>query len=142
MFHLIRRLVKALWTRICDRGWDEAVSDGRNRDDRTGADHDHVGRRLRTLEECALHKRTVRLTCPKCGHVRILDAVSLWWLFHQRRWDGTLALVGRRLCCSSCQVRGHVQRPQLMIGRDPPTGAPLPYPDAATWKRLVSRYRS
>lgn len=112
MFHLFRRSVKRLQTRICDCEWDEGVSDGRN------------------------------LTCPKCGHVRILDEVSLWWLFHQRRWDGTLALVGRRLCCSSCQVREYVQRPQLMVGRDPPTGAPLPYPDAVTRKRLVSRYRS
>ncbi len=42
---------------------------------RAGADHDHIGRRLRTLEECALHKRTLRLTCPKCGHVRVLDAL-------------------------------------------------------------------
>ncbi|MBB4617267.1 hypothetical protein [Sphingomonas abaci] len=109
---------------------------------RSGADHDHIGRRLRTLEECALHKRTLRLTCPACGHVRVLDAVALWWLFQRRGWDGTLGLVGRRLCCSACRAAGQVRRPRLAIGRDPPTGAALPYPDAATWKRLVSRYRS
>lgn len=103
---------------------------------------DHIGRRLRTLEECALHKRTLRLTCPACDHVRVLDAVALWWLFQRRGWDGTLGLVGRKLCCSVCQAAGQVRRPRLAIGRDAPTGAPLPYPDAATWKRLVSRYRS
>ena len=121
------------------------AEEGRKRgsqDSRAGADHDHIGRRLRTLEECALHKRTLRLTCPKCGHVRVFDAVALWWMFHQRGWDGTLGVVGRRLCCSACQAEGRTQRPHLVIGRDQPTGAALPYPDAATWKKLVSRYRS
>ncbi|MDQ1231478.1 hypothetical protein [Sphingomonas sp. SORGH_AS_0879] len=118
------------------------VADQGSEHGRAGPDHDHIGRRLRTLEECALHKRTLRLTCPACDHVRVLDAVALWWLFQRRGWDGTLGLVGRRLCCSVCQAEGQVRRPRLTIGRDAPTGAPLPYPDAATWKRLVSRYRS
>jgi hypothetical protein len=48
------------------------------------ADYDHVGRRLRTLEQCALYKRTLRLTCPRCGHVRVLDAVCLWWMFNRQ----------------------------------------------------------
>jgi hypothetical protein len=76
------------------------------------------------------------------GGVRVLDAVALWWLFQRRGWDGTLGLVGRRLCWPVCQAAGQVRRPRLTIGRDAPTGAPLPYPDAATWKRLVSPYRS
>ncbi|GGB40065.1 hypothetical protein GCM10011380_31890 [Sphingomonas metalli] len=107
------------------------------------AEHDHVGRRLRTLEQCALHKRTLRLTCPRCRHVRILDAVPLWWLFQRRGWDDALPAVIGRLRCSSCGGRGGAAvRPRLTVGRDPPTGAQFPYPDAASWKKLVSRYRS
>lgn len=106
------------------------------------ADYDHLGRRLRTLEECALHKRTIRLTCPECGNLRILDAVALWWMFLRRGWDMTLRAVSRRLCCSVCWAAGHMRRPRLLVDRDAPTGKALPYPDAATWKRLVSRYRS
>jgi len=109
----------------------------------SGSDYDHVGRRLRTFEQCALHKRTLRLTCPECGHTRVLDAVALWWLFHRRGWDDTLSAARGRLHCSACWTRdGHKARPRITVGRDPPTGEPLPYPDAATWKRLVSRYRS
>lgn len=107
------------------------------------AAHDHVGRRLRTLEQCALHKRTLRLTCPRCRHVRILDAVPLWWHFQRRGWDDALPAVRQRLHCASCAGRDAASiRPRLTVGRDPPTGAQLPYPDAATWKKLVSRYRS
>lgn len=103
---------------------------------------DHVGRRLRTLEQCALHKRTLRLSCPSCGHERIMDAVCLWWMFSRRRWDDDLRAVANRLSCSGCKGRGTRVRPRMTIGRDPPTGEPLPYPDQATWKRLVSRHRS
>jgi hypothetical protein len=107
------------------------------------ADYDHVGRRLKTLQECALYKRTLRLTCPRCRHVRILDAVPLWWLFQRRGWDDAVSDAPKRLCCSRCKERsGMVVRPRLSVGRDPPTGEQLPYPDEATWKRLVSRFRS
>lgn len=122
-----------------------AVEDGvdRARHPSSGSDYDHVGRRLRTLEQCALHKRTLRLSCPECGHVRTLDAVSLWWLFQKRGWEDTLSAAFSRLYCSACRTRdGSTARPRIAVGRDPPTGEPLPYPDAATWKRLVSRYRS
>lgn len=106
-------------------------------------EYDHVGRRLRTLEQCALHKRTLRLVCPSCRHERVLDAVPLWWLFSRRGWDDALPAATARLCCSSCRdLYGGRVRPVLTVGRDQPTGEQLPYPDAATWKRLVSRYRS
>lgn len=106
------------------------------------AEYDHVGRRLRTLEHCALHKRTLRLTCPHCAHVRVLDAVCLWWLFTRRGWDGGLPSAVSRLCCTACKAQGATVRPRITVGREAPTGEPLPYPDEATWKRLVSRYRS
>ncbi len=107
-----------------------------------GAEYDHVGRRLRTLEHCALHKRTLRLICPRCGHARVLDAVCLWWMFTRRGWDDGLAAAAARLRCSGCKARGTVVRPRILVGREAPTGDPLPYPDEATWKKLVSRYRS
>jgi len=106
------------------------------------ADYDHVGRRLRTLEQCALYKRTLRLTCPRCGHVRVLDAVCLWWMFNRRGWDDGLPAVAARLCCAGCREQKATARPRVTVGREPPTGAPLPYPDEATWKKLVSRHRS
>lgn len=106
------------------------------------ADYDHVGRRLRTLEQCALYKQTLRLTCPRCRHVRVLDAVALWWLFQRRGWDDELSATAQRLRCSLCEEQGHVTRPRIVVGRDAPTGEQPAYPDAATWKRLVSRYRS
>jgi hypothetical protein len=106
------------------------------------AEYDHVGRRLRSLEQCALHKRTLRLTCPRCGHVRVIDAVCLWWMFHRRGWDGALPSAAARLCCAFCRERGATARPRITVGRDAPTGEALPYPDEATWKKLVSRYRS
>jgi hypothetical protein len=106
-------------------------------------EYDHVGRRLKTLEQCALHKRTLRLTCPKCSNVRVLDAVSLWWLFNRSGWEDTLVAVRLRLCCAACREReGSVVRPHLIVGREAPTGDPIPYPDASAWKKLVSRYRS
>lgn len=37
-------------------------------------EYDYVGRRLRTLEQCALHKRMLRLTLPKRSNVRVLNA--------------------------------------------------------------------
>jgi|GEM_PF-949036 len=104
---------------------------------------DHIGRRLRTLEECALHKRTLRLTCPRCHHIRILDAVPLWWLFHRRGWDGAIAAARERMRCAHCAKGGGPPvRPGIAIVRDPPTGEQLPSPDVVTWKKLVSRYRS
>ena len=110
----------------------------------TGPDdaQDHTGRTLRTLEHCALHKRTIRLTCPACGHVRLLDALPLWWLFVRRGWDDRVpGAVKRRLFCEACKGKGRV-RPNLRSTRETPEGPQPPYPDRHEWKRVVSRYRS
>lgn len=103
----------------------------------------HTGQRLRCLEHCALHRRTIKLTCPSCGHVRRLDAVALWWLFSKRGWNDGLPRAYRKLYCEACLVtKGRVFRPVAEITRDPPDERQPPYPDERDWRRLVSRYRS
>ena len=104
---------------------------------------DHLGGRLRTLEECALHKRTVRATCPSCGRVRVFDAVALWWLFKKRGWDQQVpGAVRVRLRCEACGDGGSRIRPRLEITREQPTGPQPPFPTSSEWRRIVSRYRS
>ncbi len=103
---------------------------------------DHVGRRLRTLEHCALHRRTIRLTCPACGRARRLDAIPLWWLFVRRGWDDDLPQALDRLCCQPCRDGGRVVRPRFVVTREQPEGDQPPYPSEHEWKRVVSRYRS
>lgn len=111
--------------------------------DRLDDAHDHVGRRLRTLEQCALHKRTLRLTCPTCGRSRVMDAAALWWLFRRKGWDDALPGVANRLCCEPCRDgRKAVVRPRWAVTRDEPEGPQPPHPDRHDWRRLVSRYRS
>lgn len=106
-------------------------------------DRDHVGRTLRTLEQCALHRRSLKLTCRRCRSVRVLDAVPLWWLFHRRGWPDDLASAAARFACSACRDAGHRSpAPAIQVGRDRPDGPQPPYPDEREWKRLVSRYRS
>lgn len=104
---------------------------------------DHVDRRLRTLRDCALHRRTIRLDCPACGRTVRLDAVPLWWWFARRGADDGLPGAWRRLRCGECLERdGRTVRPRATIVRDAPDRSALPYPDRSTWRRLVSRYRS
>ena len=106
-------------------------------------ERDHIGRTLRTIEHCALHRRTLRLTCPRCRSVRVLDAVALWWLFHRRGWPDDLASAARRFVCSACRESGQLPpAPAIAVSRDQPNGPQPPYPDEREWKRLVSRYRS
>ena len=103
---------------------------------------DHVGRRLRTLEQFALHRRTFRLTCPVCGRVRLIDAIPLWWLFLKRGWDDGLPGAMQRLCCEACRAAGRVVRPRHVVTREQPEGPQPAYPSEHEWKRVVSRYRS
>lgn len=108
-------------------------------------DRDHIGRRLDSLVQCALHQRTIRLACRECPNVRLLDAMPLWYLFERRGWSGVLNDVPRRFYCQCCwQGRcRRVTRPDLIVCRDrPDNGKQFDYPDERTWKRLVSRYRS
>jgi hypothetical protein len=103
----------------------------------------HVGQQLRCLQHCALHRRTIELTCPSCQHVRRLDAVALWWMFERRGWDDRLPGAYKMLYCEACLVTaGRKIRPSTEITRDKPDARQPPYPDERTWKRAVSRYRS
>lgn len=107
-------------------------------------DRDHVGRRIDTLMQCALHRRTLRLSCRACPHVRLLDAVPVWYLFERKGWCGFLSEVPRRFYCSRCWLERSrkASAPRLEITCDPFAGAQFPYPSEREWKRFVSRYRS
>jgi hypothetical protein len=107
-------------------------------------DRDHIGRRLDTLMLCALNRRTIRLACRKCSSVRLLDAVTLWWLFDRKGWSDRFPDVPRRFRCVSCwrDGRGLIRSPVIMVTEQPATGPQFPYPSEQVWKRLVSRYRS
>lgn len=106
-------------------------------------DVDHVGRRLATLQLCALYRRTLRVTCPRCRRERMLDAVGLWWLFERKRWDDRMRNVPRRLRCEPCwKERNGIVRPRIDVTSLPPEGPQFPYPNERTWRRVVSRFRS
>ena len=107
------------------------------------AEYDHVNRKLRTLQHCALYRRTIRLICPGCRRERRFDAVALWWMFERRGWNDRLPSAYGRLYCDACLVKaGRKIRPQAEITREQPDAHQPPYHDETTWKRLVSRYRS
>jgi hypothetical protein len=107
-------------------------------------DRDHLGRRITTLMECALHRRSIRLSCRACPHVRVLDAVPLWYLFDRKGWSGFLREVPRRFYCARCweDRQRRSPGPQLEITTEVALPPQFSYPDRRTWKRLVSRYRS
>lgn len=107
---------------------------------------DHLDRKLGSLTDCALYRRTVHLVCAseECGHFRILDAVPLWWLYNRRGWDDRLPGFLRHFYCSRCwRAKRWILRPRYRItGEVPPEKGQFPYPLESEWKRLVRRYRS
>ena len=108
-----------------------------------GDDRTHIGARLRCLQHCALHRRTIRLTCRRCGRERRLDAAALWWLFERKGWNDALPQAIGRLYCQACAQAGHPRsRFRFEITRETPDADQPPYPDEREWKRIVSRYRS
>jgi len=106
------------------------------------ADRDHLNRQLRCLLHCALHRRTIRLSCPACRRVRRFDAVALWWFFERRREDDAIPKVLGRFCCVVCRRAGQIVRPRWAITEEPPDPDQPPYPSEQEWKRQISRYRS
>ena len=98
---------------------------------------------LRDLFDAAARGRTVRLTCPECGHSAVLSSHALWWLFHRKGWVDTLREVRRRCLCIMClHRRGEkVRDPELDLVDEPPTDTSLPMPSELDWKREVRRRR-
>lgn len=98
---------------------------------------------LRDLWDAAIRHRTVRLTCAKCGHVSMLSASSLWYLFHRNGWKEWFADVRRRCVCIACLERRGVKirNPSLELVDDSPTDFPLPEPPEPEWKKEMRRRR-
>ena len=107
-------------------------------------DRTHTGQRIDTLMQCALYRRTLKISCRKCSHVRVWDAVPVWWLFQRKGWEGLMREVPRRLICSHCWAERYerVRSPRVEITGERPEKTPLGYPTEREWKRFVARYRS
>jgi hypothetical protein len=95
----------------------------------------------RGLFDAAVRGDAIRLTCWKCGHVRVLDARGLWWLFHRNAWPELLSEVQRRTVCVPCRDQAGViiRNPELVLVHEPPTGDALPLPPAQEWRRALRR---
>jgi len=107
------------------------------------ADRDHLNRKITTITQAALMRKALKLTCPTCKRERLLDSVTLWWLYLKRGWDDRLPKAIRHFYCQPCwHTRFSAVRPQFEITDAAPTGEQFPSPDKREWKRLVSRYRS
>ena len=98
---------------------------------------------LRDLFDAAVRGHTIRLTCWKCGHARVLHAHALWWKFHRRGWPAGFRDLKSRCVCLAClrNRREIIRNPRLQLVHEPITGEPLPLPPAHEWKREVGRRR-
>lgn len=111
-----------------------------------GAQRDNLAEEwppLRTLTDLALRKWHVRLTCPRCKHVRIMSGAGLWYLFYRKCWPDDLRAARERLYCALCWGQRRVKiAPRLDKTNDEPTGPLLENPSDYEWKKLIARYRS
>jgi hypothetical protein len=98
---------------------------------------------LRDLFDAAVRGYTIRLTCRKCGHARILHAHALWWKFHRRGWPSRFRDLRSRCLCLDClRNRSEIVRnPRLDLVHEPITGDPLPLPPKHEWEKELSRRR-
>jgi len=98
---------------------------------------------LRDLFDTAVRGRSIKLTCRRCGHVSVLNAHALWWLFHRNGWSDRLADVQKRCTCMICwyRLKEKVRRPSLELVHDEPTETRLPMPSELDWKRELRRRR-
>lgn len=72
----------------------------------------------------------------------MLEAVTLWWMFHRRGWDDGLPTAIRRFYCDVCWRSRYVAyRPSFEISTQPPEGPQFAYPPEYEWKRLIRGYR-
>jgi hypothetical protein len=98
---------------------------------------------LRDLFDAAARGRSIRLTCPKCGHAAVLSSHALWWRFHRKGWVDTFAAVRKRCLCLLCLHRrgAKVRNPLLELVDLAPTDTSLPMPSELDWKRELRRRR-
>ena len=98
---------------------------------------------LRDLFDAAARGRSVRLTCPECGHSAVLSSHALWWLFHRKGWIDTFGAVRKRCLCLLClHRRGRkVRDPELRLVDEAPTDTSFPMPSELDWKRELRRRR-
>jgi hypothetical protein len=92
------------------------------------------------MEAAAWHK-TVKVAC-KCGHAVYFEPHGLWWLYDQKGWESSFALMRRRYYCVPCfmQTRRRVRPTISAEGKEHPT-IKLPLPPEREWKRAQSRFR-
>ncbi len=98
---------------------------------------------LRCLFDAAVRGYAIKLTCWRCGHVRILHAHALWWKFQRRGWPERFREVQRRAVCMPCHDGAGmiIRNPALTLVHEPPTGDPLPLPPEHEWRRELRRRR-
>ena len=63
--------------------------------------------RLSHVTHVALHRRHLRMTCPRCRQSRILHGVAVWWLFERKSWNDSMGKVAVHFYCAACQKLGH-----------------------------------
>ena len=100
-------------------------------------------RPIKTLLECALYKRNLRITCRICSHSYVIDAPGHWWRCQCSGKDDRIEAFAKRLYCSKCKAQSGMKHrnPVVEQTNDPCDGELLPGPDSATWKRIVNNQR-
>ena len=78
----------------------------------------------------------IKLTCWKCGHVRVLHAAALWFKMSRRGAPDHLIEVKRYAWCVPCLTERNMKigGPKVELTRDDLTGDPLPLPSERQWK--------
>ena len=94
------------------------------------------------LLDAAIRHRNVRLDCPQCRRVVILNGAAAWWLFERKRWAMKLSAVAIRFHCSAClRRRGERFRPRVCLVEQEADLDTLPLPDGREWKRALNGRR-
>ena len=91
---------------------------------------------IESIFEAARLGWNVRLTCWKCGHVRVLHAAALWLRLSLRGRPDRLIEVKRYARCVPCLAERNMKigGPRLDLTRDPPDGEAQPLPSQRQWK--------
>jgi hypothetical protein len=92
--------------------------------------------------EAALWRYSVRVSC-RCRNTAYFEPTSLWWRFHQKRWEDAFWAAKERFVCLRCMHKtGAKVRPIGMEQSATAATITLPgFPDEREWKRMVNRFR-